>query len=164
MRLSKNQLQNQIKNGLKSETRVLGSTDILLPQVAAQNALVVAAQPVPPQIKSNLLKVVEKSERLLNSFKIYRGKRNPYKVYIGPDYRRDGGGQLAHIIEYGTVQRERRSISADDTVKIVSTGMVAARPFMRPAWEQVREKVIKTAEKSAKAIIESALKKGGFKK
>ncbi len=166
MRLSKSEIKQEIEKGMSPYMDALKSANTLIQPTQAQDALSKAAQPVPNQIKANLLKVVDKSENLANSFKIYRGKKNTavYKIYIGPDYSKGGGGQLAHLIEYGTVQRERRSISEDGRVKIVSTGMMPARPFMRPAWEQLKDKVTHDAQLLCKNIIENSLKQKGFKK
>jgi HK97 gp10 family phage protein len=56
-----------------------------------------------------------------------RGKRvdkNTVELYIGAHSARRG---LAHLIEFGTGMRRHKSGK--------STGRMAARPFMRPAWD-----------------------------
>lgn len=55
----------------------------------------------------------------------------------------------AHLVEYGTDNRVRRTKSG----KKARTGRVTAEPFMRPAYEQNKEKVAQIAEvELAKAI------------
>jgi hypothetical protein len=165
MRKGRSEIQSELESGLGKYLKTLGTIDQVILPNDAQNILSQSAQPLLQQVVSNLLKVVKGSKNLARSFNIYRGRKGDarYKIYVGPSYGKLGIGQAAHLIEYGTVERTRRSISEDGKVTMVSTGAVKARPFMRPAWEQTKAKVMGDAEKGIIAHIDKKLKQKGFK-
>jgi len=160
------ELNEQLEKQLKVVKDLAGASTLqnVLSPKDVQDILEIAAKPLLAKVISNLWGVLESdSKNLVNSFKVFRGKKGSkkYTVYVGPDYRFwhvsgrtkaketmpgiIGGGQAAHLLEYGTVERTRRSISEDGKVTMVSTGAVKARPFMRPAWEQTKDEVTNIA-------------------
>jgi len=111
-----------------------------------------------------------KEGKLRESITVWSGKRRPYRVYVGPNYRwwglRKGGrgvrfgkgGSIAHIIEYGTVNRVmQKGLRAGGITDVTmqkfkgppqfapykgkSTGVVAARPFIRPALAATKKEI-----------------------
>lgn len=55
----------------------------------------------------------------------------------------------AHLVEFGTVQRAHRSGK--------STGNVPARPFIRPAWDEMKGEVNRAVESQLKRTINGAV-------
>lgn len=68
----------------------------------------------------------------------------------------------AHLIEYGTVQRFRRvntSRGERRNTNQVSTGQVMPKPFMRPAYEQNKEEVLRISRDELKKALERRIRK-----
>lgn len=63
----------------------------------------------------------------------------------------------AHLVEYGTDNRVRRTKSG----KKARTGRVTAKPFMRPAYEQNKEQVAQIARVELAKAIERRVKRIG---
>jgi hypothetical protein len=96
-------------------------------------------------------------------FDIFRGRRKKDMIYIGPIYGRGyKSANLAHLFEFGTAPRMRRSINEEGKVKMVSTGQIKATPFMRPAWLETKDKFVIDTEKAIKTLIEYKLKRQGW--
>ena len=111
----------------------------------------------------NLAAAVPGSESIQDGISVFRGRKDRFKIYIGPTYGRGIiGANLAHFFEFGTAPRKRRSISKDGKVKMVSTGQIKATPFMRPAWLANKDQFVIDTEKEILIFFESKLKKRGF--
>lgn len=95
------------------------------------------------------------------------------RVIVGPRYYGGYKGQIAHIVEYGSyISGERfRSIAnkagltnrkiKQRLLKQASTGVMPAAPFMRPAFDENKQKVMDFVTKEiTKLIIEKAKKQG----
>jgi hypothetical protein len=148
----KNSLQNEIAPFLK----LLGTEKSLITKEESISILKAGSESLLSDLKTNATLL---SNTLGASIKVYAAKKG-YKIYLGPDYRKSvGGGQLGHLFEYGTAQRERRSISEDGKVTIVSTGMMPARPWMRPAWDANKSETSKECETGFIKLMENKLKK-----
>jgi len=154
------QIKQQMESEIAPFLRTLGQADSLITKTEAVDILQKGASPLLIQLKQNASVL---SETLANSIRVFAGKKG-YKVYLGPDYRRSvlagvGGGQLGHLFEYGTVERTRRSISEGGKVKIVSTGIMPARPWMRPAWDAKKDEAFSISEKLVINLMEKKLKR-----
>lgn len=161
MRKSKSEIKSLLLGELKPLLSTLGTPDALITPEEAQKVLIQTTAPLRAQLQANVKSILPDSERLASSFKTYRGRRgnSRYTVYTGPSYRKGDGGNLAHIFEYGTVERFHRVFSEDGKVKRVSVGMIKAKPFMRPAWENTKGSIIAESAKQLVIIIEKRLNK-----
>jgi hypothetical protein len=122
------------------------------------------SKPVLNKIVSNLASVVPNSQSIQETFGVFRGRKNPYKIYIGPRYGRGTkGANLAHLFEFGTQPRKRRSINKEGKVVEVSTGQINKTPFMRPAWLATKDQFVIDTEKEIERIIRQKFRKQGFK-
>lgn len=63
--------------------------------------------------------------------KMVKDSKASIEMFAGAGYSR-----VAHLLEFGTAQRFHKSGK--------STGAVSPRPFMRPAWDAGKEKVLET--------------------
>lgn len=102
----------------------------------------------------------------------------PTSVLIGPDYKR--GGQHAHIIEFGTVERfrgdkqflkavraaKRYGISAstiqrslEANTALHSTGIGPSLPFMRPAFDRHKRDAEKSITQKVFRLVKTQAKK-----
>jgi len=139
--------------------------------------LINAAQPLIDEMKA---RVPVDTGRLRNSITVWSARKNPYRVYVGPSYKLGGGGRVAHILEYGTVERvmtkglraggitqstmERfKGPSEFAPYKGKSTGVVMARPFIRPAVEAASDLVIRNLQHNILVNLATRAKKLGFK-
>lgn len=136
-----------------------------------------AAQPLIADMKSRAPK---DTGRLANSITVWSAKRRPYRVYVGPSYKLWAGGRIAHIIEYGTVERfMKKGLRAGGITQSTmepfkgkpewvpykgkSTGVVPARPFIRPAVEATQTQVIERLRNNMLVVIANKAKKAGLK-
>jgi hypothetical protein len=160
MRKSQDMIAADLRKQLGPILKELGTATQLVTADEAQRILSISARPLLAKMKSNLSAIIKESKNLIDGFAVYRGRKGAaqYKVYVGPDYRKGGGGNLAHIFEYGTAPRTRRSYSKDGKVKKVSTGQIKATPFMRPAWEETKDGVFKDAEFRFLKLIDKKIK------
>lgn len=161
MRMSKSEIKNVLLKEVQPLLKTLGTPDALITPDEAQKVLMVTTGPLRAQLQANVKSILPASQRLAYSFKTYRGRRgnSRYTVYTGPSYRKGEGGNLAHIFEYGTIERFHRVFSEDGKVKRVSVGLIKAKPFMRPAWENTKDGIISESAKQLVIIIEKRLNK-----
>lgn len=54
-------------------------------------------------------------------------ERSAVELFVGPSYKLGRGGRLAHLFEFGTRERARKSGGR--------TGKIRMQPFARPAWD-----------------------------
>jgi HK97 gp10 family phage protein len=132
-----------------------------------------------PMIEAMKAKAPEKTGRLKDSITVWSAKKRPYRVYVGPSYKLwNGGGRIAHIIEFGTVSRTmlkglRAGGITQSTMqpfagppmfapyKGKKLGAVAARPFIRPAVEATSNQVIENIKIAMMPyLLKQALQKG----
>lgn len=156
MRKKQSEIKNNLEKDLAPFLKLLGTEKSLITKEESISVLKKGSDTLLSDLKTNATLL---STTLGNSIKVYAAKKG-YKIHLGPDYRKNiGGGQLGHLFEYGTAQRERRSISEDGKVTKVSTGMMAARPWMRPAWESNKKEATESCEKGFIKLMENKLKK-----
>ena len=139
--------------------------------------LINAAQPLIDEMKA---RVPVDTGRLRNSITVWSAKKNPYRVYVGPSYKLGGGGRVAHILEYGTVERVmakglRAGGITQSTMQVFQgprkfapykgkrLGAVVARPFIRPAVEAVNDVVVRNLQQNILANLAMRAEKLGFK-
>ena len=87
-------------------------------------------------------------------------------VHVGPNYERGSRARTAHLFEFGTVFRRQESTGRP-------TGRMKITPFMRPAWDENKNKALiiisqqlwieikKTAERAARKAERTAAKLRG---
>ena len=141
-----------------------------------EKVLTESAQPL---INSMKAKVPVDTGRLRESITVWSAKRNPYRVYVGPSYRIYNGGRIAHILEYGTVERVmKKGLRAGNITQTTMQkfkgppifvpykgkrlGAVVARPFIRPAVEETRSEVSEKLKVNVLDIVQQKAIKLGF--
>lgn len=92
------------------------SDDIVRPSESVASGIVSAVQMAAPKLTGGLAA----------SIKMYK-KKKKNGVTIGPEYGK-GGGNHAHLIEYGHISRDGKTF-------------VPAQPFIRPTWAKIKSNV-----------------------
>lgn len=140
------------------------------------NVLKESAQPLIDAMKS---KVPVDTGMLRQSISVWSAKRRPYRVYVGPSYKIFDGGRIAHIIEYGTVERVmkkglRAGVITQTTMQKFAgppifapykgkrTGVVSARPFIRPAVASTSEEISNRLKQNVLELVTLKARKLGF--
>lgn len=121
----------------------------------------------------------EKTGRLVRSIKILDRKNSKFKytTLVGIDYKPDGKGTmtipaLASVIEYGATIREPkkgeyRRVKIGDEWVTMGRGdgafkSIAARPFIRPAYEMHKSRIADNVVKKLYDITQKKGKEQGF--
>lgn len=94
------------------------SDDIVKPSESVASGIVSAVQMAAPKLTGGLSA----------SIRMYK-KKKKNGVTIGPEYGK-GGGNHAHLIEYGHISRDGKTF-------------VPAQPFIRPTWAKIKSNVEK---------------------
>lgn len=140
------------------------------------NVLKESAQPLIDAMKA---KVPVDTGRLRESITVWSAKRRPYRVYVGPSYKIYDGGRIAHILEYGTVERVmKKGLRAGGITQTTmqkfegppifapykgkKTGVVMARPFIRPAVDAVGDIVSERLKNNVLELVTLKARKLGF--
>lgn len=92
------------------------SDDIVKPSESVASGIVSAVQMAAPKLTGGLSA----------SIRMYK-KKKKNGVTIGPEYGK-GGGNHAHLIEYGHISRDGKTF-------------VPAQPFIRPTWAKIKSNV-----------------------
>jgi HK97 gp10 family phage protein len=127
-------------HGAKELEAALNELPKRLAKTTLRRALVKAAEPVKNDaaaragaIRPGLAKSIALRPTLSRRQRKGR-KKGPgeVEVFLGPSAARRG---LAHLIEFGTGPRRQRTTGR-------YTGVMPARPFMRPAWEAGKHGIV----------------------
>lgn len=156
-------VKTEIQNKLKSEVsgvskRLNRPIKELAPADEVEAIIYRDCQILVERIRTNLSGIV-KSQRMVKSIEAFKGKAN-YSVTIGPNYNYYNYFVL-RFIEFGTAERFRRFSkrgSNKKTAKNVSAGVIPARPFMRPAYESLKDQLFKNIQKNIIKSIELKLR------
>lgn len=116
--------------------------------------------------------VPEKNGHLRNSISAFPSKKNENFLWVGPRYAGKGslfvGGNHAHLVEYGTVERYTGTKSkyvakelARNKVKQGYKGKMTPHPFIRPAYDKMKGTVLKLLIDGYNKTIEDIAKKTG---
>jgi HK97 gp10 family phage protein len=117
----------------------------------------------PEHIKDSV-EISDKLTKRQASFAKKMGKAG-IELFVGVTYHLGMRGRTAHLFEFGTTQRTRKSDGA-------STGSISPQPFIRPAWDENKDGLLdalkaelwidikKTADRIAKKRARKA-KAGG---
>jgi HK97 gp10 family phage protein len=87
-----------------------------------------------PKDEGRLERSIGISTQLSKRQKRLNPKKGDVVVYVGPRYK---AGAHGHLVEFGTGPRFQKA-----TGKYV--GIMPARPFMRPAWDANKDRVLET--------------------
>ena len=151
----KTQIQGKIKNEVALfAKKVNRPIKDLAPASEVETIMYNESQALVDKIKANLSGIVN-SPQMVQSIKAFKGKAN-YSITIGADYRYYNAFML-RFFEYGTVQRYRRAKKGKGG-KTVYSGMIPARPFMRPAYETMKTDLFNKIQKGIIKSIELKLK------
>ena len=157
-----NHIRKDLMDGFNKYLTVDSSGNFITPDEAYE-ILKETGKPVYNSIVAHFGDVFTESQNMRHMFDIFRGRRKKDMIYIGPIYGRGyKSANLAHLFEFGTAPRMRRSINEEGKVKMVSTGQIKATPFMRPAWLETKDRFVIDTEKAIKALIEYKLKRQGW--
>jgi len=157
-----NHIPKDYMDGFNKYLTVDNSGNFITPDEAYE-ILKETGKPVYNSIVAHFGDVFPESQNMRHMFDIFRGRRKKDMIYIGPIYGRGyKSANLAHLFEFGTAPRMRRSINEEGKVKMVSTGQIKATPFMRPAWLETKDRFVIDTEKAIKALIEYKLKRQGW--
>lgn len=116
------------------------------------------------------------SGNLVDSIGIIERKkgRKLSRVIVGPRYYGGFKGQIAHIVEYGSYLTGERFRSIGNNhgltnrklkqrlLKQASTGVMPAAPFMRPAFDEHKDEVMKQITDDIEKLIMDKAKKQGL--
>ena len=98
-----------------------------------------------------------------------KGNNDPYYTYyIGPNYRQ--GGNTAHLLEYGTVERYRANTKQGGVSlgkgrlygSKISTGRVVPLGIIRRTKDEVESQVASDLNQRIMKVLVSTLEKKGF--
>ena len=115
------------------------------------------------------------TRNLINSISMFPSKKNPNFLWVGPRYEgKNGlykGGNQAHLVEYGTVDRyvgvKSKYVAKElskNKVKQGFRGKMPAKPFIRPTYDKMRGSLLqKLSNGYAKVIMDIANKTGAFR-
>ena len=152
----KQEIESKLKKEVEGVSKKLQMPiDKLAPADQVEEVIFHHAQTLVDRIKINLASVVQ-SPSMINSIKAFKGKAN-YSVTVGPDYDYYNAFVL-HFIEIGTAERFRRHSKKGRGGKTVSSGIIPARPFMRPAYESMKAELFSKIQKSIIQMIEAKLR------
>jgi HK97 gp10 family phage protein len=120
-------------NGLSDLDKALSELTKATGRNVARRAMLAAGQPIRDAMVQNapghIKDAIEIGTKLTpRQAKLSRANKSPIEIYVGVSYRLGMRGRTAHLFEFGTRQRVRKNGGA--------TGRIAARPFVRPAWDQ----------------------------
>jgi len=106
-----------------------------------------AAKDLAKEMKSNLARVTDEKtgnlKKAIGAKKLKRYLDNP-AAGAGIKYGYKGGNH-AHLIEYGTAERFHKSGK--------SVGAIQPRPFVRPAWDTNKDRIINGIIEELKGMI-----------
>lgn len=128
---------------------------------AAQNKLISGGHVLSGNLVDSIGIIERKKGRKLN------------RVSVGPRYYGGFKGQIAHIVEFGSYMSGERFRSIGNKhgltnrklkqrlLKQASTGVMPASPFMRPAFDENKDQVMKQlTDDITELIMEKAKKQG----
>ena len=121
-----------------------------LPTVQRQEGALKRAmiEALEPTAMLTVQRVPKRTGNLARSIVISDKKRGAVKqegvvrVWLGASYQRGARGRHAHLVEFGTVK-------------------MAARPFLRPSWDQDSRAMLGRLSDSLRKQIEAAVKRAG---
>jgi HK97 gp10 family phage protein len=116
--------------------------------------------------------VPEKNGHLRNSISAFQSKKNENFLWVGPRYEgKNGlfkGGNHAHLVEYGTVDRyvgvKSKYVAANLSkagVRQGFKGKMTPHPFIRPAYDKMKGTILKLLIEGYNKTIEDIAKKTG---
>ena len=153
---------DDIVNGIKLLSNEQNFQDIAKVNQSVANDLIIALRSAVPVDKGNLR----------NSIESFKSKKNANFLWVGPKYSSKKsmfeGGNHAHLIEYGTVDRYVGSRSkyvaanlAKAGVKQGFKGRMTAHPFIRPTYDKMKNSLLEKLKKGYEKVIIDAGKKTG---
>ncbi|WP_372804376.1 HK97-gp10 family putative phage morphogenesis protein [Paracoccus seriniphilus] len=72
--------------------------------------------------------------------RMFRDDKAAVEMFVGPSYLRGDGGRHGHLVEFGTSK-------------------MAARPFMRPAWDQDKHAMLERLSDELWAELEKSIRR-----
>ncbi|SNT76715.1 HK97-gp10 family putative phage morphogenesis protein [Paracoccus seriniphilus] len=72
--------------------------------------------------------------------RMFRDDKAAVEMFVGPSYLRGDGGRHGHLVEFGTSK-------------------MAARPFMRPAWDQDKNAMLERLSDELWAELEKSIRR-----
>jgi HK97 gp10 family phage protein len=134
--------------GFDEIDRALGLLPQAVQERVVRTAMVKALMPVrdfaaslAPQQTGRLAESIQIGARLTRRQR--RGRATPPRTieqFVGASYRIGGGGRHAHLVEFGTVT-------------------MAARPFLRPAWDAMKGGIIDSLRRDLWTAIARAARR-----
>ena len=91
-----------------------------------------------PKRTGNLARSIVISDKASGAAKV----KDAVTVYLGASYQKGARGRHAHLVEFGTVK-------------------MAARPFLRPSWDQDSRAMLGRLSDALRREIEAAVKRAG---
>lgn len=145
--------------GVKEIDRVLRGLPKEISHKVQQAAHVAAAKPLVEREK--LLAPEGPTGRLVDSIGAVRVplKRADFvgEVNVGPRKRRPYRGHVGHLVEYGT--KPRRLRGRGQYRKGTYRGIMPAKPFVRPAFQQTHQQVLRGIKNNLAKRLAARMKK-----
>jgi HK97 gp10 family phage protein len=153
---------DDIVNGIKLLSNESNFKDIEKVNQTVANDLIIAIKSAVP-VNTGDLK---------NSIESFKSKKNTNFLWVGPNYSTKKsmfkGGNHAHLVEYGTVDRyvgsKSKYVAANLSkagVKQGFKGKMPAHPFIRPTYDKMKTSLLEKLKKGYESVIVEAAKKTG---
>lgn len=107
------------------------------------------AESLVPKDESELAQSITISTRLSKRQKQLFGRKGDVVVHVGPSHPKGAHG---HLVEFGTGARYQKT-----TGRYV--GVMPARPFMRPAWDANKMRVLETMRTEIWTVLRKAVQR-----
>jgi len=145
--------------GVDTLQRVLRDLPDAVERTDINRATREAMRPVRSDARAKIKSDSYRGGSLWKSIKILTLKRDDRRQYgfmggvmAGPDYRK---APHAHLVEFGTGMRYRRTTR----LTAVSTGMMPASPFMRPAYEKNKRQILDTFRREYAPVLQKRIRR-----